>query len=296
MKIIVLGAAAGGGFPQWNAASANNRLAYANDASCPQATQCSLAISVDGTDWLLLNASPDIRQQILATPELHPRNAPRSSPIKSIILTGADIDAIAGLLSLREGQPLTVWATDFVLEVINANPLFGVLDRSLVDFRTLPTAQDFGPLQGLTARTLASPGKPPLYLEKSAGIAPIEGSSIGVRLTSAKGKTLSFMPSCAEITPDIIAAIDNTDALFFDGTLSVDDEMILSGEGRKTARRMGHVSMDQAMLALRNINARQRFFIHINNTNPALNRTSKERQTVEAAGWRIAEDGMRIEL
>lgn len=294
MKIIVLGAAAGGGFPQWNAASANNRLAFVGDASCPQSTQCSLAVSANGSDWLLLNASPDIRQQVLATPELHPTQSPRSSPIKAIILTGADIDAIAGLLSLRERQALTVWATNYVLEVINANPLFNVLDRSLVEFRTL--THDFEPLKGLMARPLASPGKPPLYLEKSGGIAPVEGSSVGLRLTSSKGRALTFMPSCAEITPGIITAIDNTDALFFDGTLSVDDEMILSGEGQKTARRMGHVSMDQAILALRNINARQRFFIHINNTNPALNRTSKERKAVEAAGWRIAEDGMRIEL
>ncbi len=296
MKIIVLGAGAGGGFPQWNAASANNRLAFVGDPSCPPATQCSLAVSSNGDDWLLLNASPDIRQQIIATTELHPRVAPRSSPIKAIILTGADIDAIIGLLSLRERQPFTLWATDYVLNVIRDNSLFNVLDRDLVRFHAVQLGQEFEPLPGLICQALPSPGKPPLYLEASHGIEPVDGSSIGVRITSAQNKALTFMPSCAEITLDVLKALEDSDAIFFDGTLCVEEEMVRTGEGQKTARRMGHVAMDHSIARLRDINVRERYFIHINNTNPTLNRNSPERKIIESAGWRIAEDGMRIEV
>lgn len=295
MKIIVLGAAAGGGFPQWNAASPNNARAFAGDPNCPRQTQASLAVSADGDNWLLLNASPDIRQQIIATPELHPRTGLRSSPIKAIVLTGADVDALTGLLTLRERQPLTIWATSYVLKVIDANPLFGVLDPGLVARKPLPMSP-IELLPGLTVEAFPAPGKPPLYLERIEGIGSAMGASIGIRLTGPNGRVLVFLPSCAEITPDIVRAVDGASVLFFDGTMYTDDEMIRSGEGQKTARRMGHVAMTDAINALRDTNVERRYFIHINNSNPVLNRTSTERKAVEAAGWRIAEDGMRIEL
>lgn len=296
MKIIVLGAAAGGGFPQWNAASTNNARAFAGDPNVPQQTQASLAVSADGADWLLLNAAPDIRQQIIATQELHPKDGLRSSPIKAVALTGADVDALTGLLTLRERQPFAVWATPYVHKVVAANPIFGALDRELVQFETIGAA--FEPLPGLRVTPFATPGKPPLYLERIEGIGPAEGASIGLRIAH-DGRSLAFVPSCAEITDDIRAAIDGADALFFDGTMYTDDEMIRSGEGQKTARRMGHVAMtgkDGAIDGLRDVKAGARYFIHINNSNPVLNHASAERRAVEAQGWRIAEDGMRIEL
>lgn len=295
MKIVVLGAAAGGGFPQWNAASPNNVRAFAGDPNFPRQTQASLAVSADGKNWLLLNASPDIRQQILVTPELHPQTALRSSPIEAVALTGADVDALTGLLTLRERQKFTVWATDYVLKVIEANALFGVLDPSVVARKPLPNTP-IELLPGLAAEVFAAPGKPPLYLERIEGIGPALGASIGLRLTDTGGKSLVFLPSCAEITPDIVRAVDGTDILFFDGTMYTDDEMIRSGEGQKTARRMGHVAMTGAIAALREAKVGQRYFIHINNSNPVLNRTSPERRAVEDTGWRIAEDGMRIAL
>jgi pyrroloquinoline quinone biosynthesis protein B len=296
MKLIVLGAAAGGGFPQWNVASPNNKRAFAGDPACTPQTQCSIAASVNGSDWVLLNASPDIRQQIQATPELQPQRAPRSSPIRAVVLTGADIDAIAGLLSLRERQAFTVWATEYVLGVLRANPVFNVLDRACVQFRTIQPSQAFEPLPGLVCRPIDTPGKPPLFMEETDGIAPVEGSSIGIELHATTGRRAIFMPSCAEVTRDTLRTIEGADALFFDGTLCVDDEMIRSGEGSKTARRMGHVAMDEAIARLRDATVGQRYFIHINNTNPVLNRASDERRVIEAAGWTIAMDGMRIEL
>jgi len=296
MKVIVLGAAAGGGFPQWNASSPNNRKAFAGEATCPPLTQCGLAVSANGHDWLLLNASPDLRQQIIATPELHPREGLRSSPIKTVVLTGADVDALTGLLTLRERQAFTIWATSYVHRVIAANPIFGVLDRSLVRFETIVLDQAFEPLPGLTCKAFAAPGKPPLYLEQIEGIGPAEGASIGLRIAGKAGKALVFLPSCAEVTPAIKSSATGAGALFFDGTMFTDDEMIRSGEGTKTARRMGHVAMSDAIQSLREIKAGARYFMHINNSNPVLDRASPERKAIEAAGWHVAEDGMRIEL
>lgn len=293
MKVIVLGAAAGGGFPQWNAASTLNRQAFAGAPDTPRSTQTSLAVSANGDDWVLLNASPDIREQIVATHELHPKTAPRSSPIKAVLLTGADVDALTGLLTLRERQPFTLWATAYVHRVIEANPIFDVLDRAVVTRQTIAD-HAFAPVPGLTVTTIATPGKPPLYLERIEGIGATEGASIGLRITDAKAKSLAFIPSCAELTPAIIDAASKADLLFFDGTMFTDDEMIRSGEGQKTAARMGHVAMSDVMRAIPG--AKGRHFIHINNSNPALNRAAPERKTIEAAGWHVAEDGMRIEV
>jgi pyrroloquinoline quinone biosynthesis protein B len=295
MKVIVLGAAAGGGFPQWNVNSASNRQAFAGDPNHSRLTQCSLAVSANGDDWLLLNASPDIRQQILTTPELHPREVLRSSPIKAVVVSGADVDALTGLLTMRERQSFSLWATGYVHRVIAANSIFAVLDPSIVRFETIG-GHTFEPLPGLECTTFSAPGKPPLYLEKTEGIGPTDGASVGLRISDKSGKSLIFLPSCAEITTEIKSIVTGADALFFDGTMYTDDEMIRSGEGTKTARRMGHVAMTDAIRELHEINAGERYFIHINNSNPVLNRTSPERKAVEAAGWRIAEDGMRIEL
>jgi pyrroloquinoline quinone biosynthesis protein B len=299
MKVIVLGAAAGGGFPQWNANSTQNRRAFAGDANFPQSTQCSLAVSANGDDWLLLNASPDLRQQIIATSELHPRDGVRSSPIKSVVLTGADVDAIAGLLTMREHQSFSVWASDYVMGAIEANSVFGVLDRHVVRLERIGADGLFDPIPGLRCRTFATPGKPPLYLEHAHGIGPADGASFGLRITDDTDRSLVFLPSCAEITPHVLDAIEGTTALFFDGTTYTDDEMIRSGEGQKTARRMGHLPMTGpggTIEALREIKAVARYFIHINNSNPVLDAASPERKAIEAAGWRIAEDGLRIEL
>jgi pyrroloquinoline quinone biosynthesis protein B len=300
MKVIVLGAAAGGGFPQWNAASANNAKAFAGDPDVPRLTQCGLAVSANGEDWLLLNASPDIRQQIIATPELHPRTGMRSSPIKAVILTGADVDAFGGLLILRERQPFDLWASGYVLDAISRNPIFNVLAADTVTRREIPLGAPFSPAPNLTAYAYDLAGKPPLYLEAEQGLAPRPGANVAVYLRdTATAGTLAFVPSCAEITP-AIERVAAANAIFFDGTMFADDEMIRSGEGTKTSRRMGHLPMSGSDGSIERL-ARHRagmenYFIHVNNSNPVLNRVSPERKAIENAGWRIAEDGMRIEL
>ena len=300
MKVIVLGAAAGGGFPQWNANSTMNRRAFAGDVALPRQTQCCVAVSPgDDDDWLLLNCSPDIRQQIIETKEVQPYEELRSSPIKSVVLTNADVDAVAGLLSLRERQHLSIWSSDYILGAVEANPIFGVLDRGIVRLERIGAHGKFDPVPGLECETFTVPGKPPLYLERAHGLGAVSGATLGVRITDNAGKTVVFIPSCAEISPEVTRAIDGADLLFFDGTMFTDDEMIASGEGEKTSRRMGHIPMSGrggSLESLSKIKATARYFIHINNSNPVLDHASKERHTVEAAGWKIAQDGMRIEL
>jgi pyrroloquinoline quinone biosynthesis protein B len=300
MKIIVLGAAAGGGFPQWNANSALNRQAFAGDPNHLSLTQCSLAISTNGDDWVLLNASPDIRQQVIDTPELHPREGLRSSPIKAVILTGADVDAFGGLLILRERQAFDVWATRYVLDAMARNPIFNVLASNVVSRREIQHGKAFTPVPGITAHAYDLGGKPPLYLEASDGLASRPGANLALHLrdTNSNG-TLAFIPSCAEISAGVEKAA-TAEALFFDGTMYTDDEMISSGEGKKTARRMGHMPMHGPEGSIEHFSGRRtgmgNYFIHINNSNPILNRASPERMTIENAGWQIAEDGMEIEL
>src|SRR6185312_14641697 len=163
LTAIVLGAAAGGGFPQWNCRCRVCRLAWAGDARVKPRTQASLAVSADGEGWLLLNASPDLRAQLQATPALHPRGEPRGSPIAGIVLTGGEVDQTAGLLHLREREPFTLFATAETLVTIAANPIFGVLAADVVRRRVTALGEAFTPVRGLSAELFTVPGKLPLY-------------------------------------------------------------------------------------------------------------------------------------
>jgi pyrroloquinoline quinone biosynthesis protein B len=306
LRAIVLGAAAGGGFPQWNSAGLGCLRARAGDPAAPARSQASLAVSADGLRWAVLNAAPDLRAQIAATPALHPRPGTiRNSPIAAVVLTGAEVDTIAGLLTLRERQPFALYAGAAALGTLDANPIFNVLDRSLVPRRDLPLGQPLAlsdaacdPL-GLTLEAFAVPGKVPLFEE--AGTDPgraDDGASIGLALSAGGGRLL-FIPGCAAMTPALAARIAGADTLLFDGTLFRDDEMIRAGAGPKTGARMGHMSIDGpggAMAALRDTPVRRKVFIHINNTNPVLLADSPERAQVAAAGWEVAYDGMEIAI
>ena len=296
LTAIVLGAAAGGGFPQWNCNCAVCRLAWAGDPRVRARSQASLAVRIDGEEWLILNASPDLRTQILANPALHPRTDLRASPIKAVLLTGAEIDQTAGLLTLRERQPFTLNATAATFAALAENPMFGVLDPRVVKRRAVTPGETlvFG---DVGAEIFTVPGKVPLFLER--GEPQIEETSvnIGVELTS-DGKRMIFMPGAAAITPAIRRRLERADVILFDGTLFTDDEMIASGTGSKTGRRMGHMPIDReggSLEALAGLSAR-RIYIHINNTNPILIDGSPERRRVEEAGFEIAEDGMEIVL
>lgn len=300
MKIIVVGAAAGGGFPQWNSNAPGCRRARAGDPAAVSRTQTSIAVSRDGDRWFLLNASPDLRQQINDTPALHPRCGLRHSPIAGVVLTGGDVDAVAGLLTMRERQPFAVHATARTHAVLQANPIFEVLARDLVERCVQPLDRIFPLDERLTARFFAVPGKVPLYLERGAEPPPIvtDDTTVGIEII-ADDRRLLFIPGCAAMTPELAARIGGAELLFFDGTLWRDDEMIAAGLGAKTGARMGHMSLsgpNGTLAAFRAIAVGRKVLIHINNSNPVLLADSPERAEAEAAGWTIAHDGLVLAI
>lgn len=300
MRLLVLGSGAGGGLPQWNALNENGRAAFGRDPLVPFRSQCSLAFSLDGEAWAVLNAAPDLRQQIIDNPALHPRVAPRSSPIKAVLLTGGEIDQVAGLLCLRERQAFDVWASTPTLAALAMNPIFEALSSDTVTRRAVTPGTAFEPLPGLSVTPLDLPGKAPLYLERTRpDPSQSEPGDCLAFVLEAKGRRAVFAPGCKAMTAELAAACADADAVFFDGTLYDDAEMIRTGEGSKTGRRMGHMPMTgdgSAVEAFAALNAKRKFFIHINNTNPVARRDAPERAQLAAAGWEIAEDGMELTL
>jgi pyrroloquinoline quinone biosynthesis protein B len=307
MFIRVLGSAAGGGLPQWNCNCQNCASARETTSSVKPRTQSSVAVSSDGLTWALLNASPDLLQQIAATPPLRPRpnHGLRHSPIAAVVLTSADIDHVAGLLNLREGQPFSICASARVLTALASNPIFNVLDPARIERTPVQLGEPIIPesLDGLGIEPFAVPGKVALWLEDlQAGpdLGTAEGDNIGLKVSElATGRFFYFVPCCARVDRPLAGRLSGAPLVLFDGTMFSDDEMIASGLSKKTGRRMGHVSMsgpEGSLAALRNLGIGRRIFVHINNSNLVLRPGSAERATVEAAGWEIAEDGMEIQL
>lgn len=294
LRTRILGAAAGGGLPQWNCGCRNCRLA--RSGAIAALTQSSLAVSGNGRDWAVLNASPDIRVQLAAAPPLAPSGL-REVPLKAVLVTNGDIDHVAGLLTLREAQPFTLFATPGIHAVLAANPVFAALDPALVVRAEVALGQPFELVAGVTATLFAVPGKVPLYMEGAVVETRLVGDqTVGVRLESG-GARAFYIPGCAALPPDLAARIDGADLLFFDGTLWRDDEMIRLGLGAKTGARMGHMSMsgpEGSLAAFAPLKVGRKVFVHMNNTNPVLDPASPERAEAGAAGWIIGEDGMEI--
>jgi pyrroloquinoline quinone biosynthesis protein B len=308
--IKVLGSAAGGGLPQWNCNGRNSADARKGAPEVAPRTQASLAVTADGAQWVLLNAAPDLRQQINDTPELHPApdGGPRNSPIKAVALTNGDVDAVAGLLTLREGQAFTVYGTKRVLDVLASNSIFDVLDANVVKRVVMEYGAPFavdgpgGPV-GITIEAFGVPGKIPLYLEETragAGLGTQEGDSSGLKVTeTATGRHFYFIPGCAKLDDPLRARLKGAPLLFFDGTLYTNDEMIAQGLLNKTGERIGHMNMSGRVGSIAQIaplGVSRKIFIHVNNSNPALRDGSPERAAVEKAGWEVAYDGMEVRV
>jgi pyrroloquinoline quinone biosynthesis protein B len=298
LTAIVLGSAAGGGFPQWNCRCQVCSLAWAGDSRVRSRTQASLAVTSDGLSWLLINASPDLREQLRRSRALHPNAGTRGSPIKAVLLTGAEIDQVAGLLSLREREPFTICATAATHATLAENSIFIALAPDVVTRKAAVPGESLAFPGGLEAQLFTVPGKVPLYLEgENPDTASETAANVGVELSAGSARML-FIPGAAAVTTAMMERIARADVVFFDGTLFRDDEMIAAGAGTKTGRRMGHMPIegaDGSIAALGGIAAR-RIFLHINNTNPILVDGSPERAYVEGKGWEIAEDGMEIVL
>lgn len=292
----ILGAAAGGGLPQWNCGCENCNLA--RRGAIPAQTQSSVAFTGNGTDWAILNASPDIREQLARTHSLHPTGL-RSLPLRSVLVTNGDIDHIAGLLTLREQQPFTLYATRDIHQVLADNPVFAVLNPAVVTRKTIALGEAVEIATGLTATLFAVPGKVPLFLEGATVETDLIGEqTVGVRL-QANGKDAYYIPGCAAFPADLRDRLSGAAAVFFDGTLWQDDEMVVAGLSQKTGKRMGHISMsgdDGSMAAFAEMDVGHRIYVHINNTNPVLRPDSAERRIAQNAGWTIASDGMEIDI
>jgi pyrroloquinoline quinone biosynthesis protein B len=309
MQVKILGSAAGGGFPQWNCACPNCRTLRAGTFHGKARTQTQVAISTDASSWFLLGASPDLRAQIEAAPELHPREGLRQSPIAGAVLLNADIDHVLGLLLLRELQPLCVYATESIHRALSEdNSMFAMLQRvpgqlTWKDFTPgtkFPLLDASGKDFGLRCRALSLGTHFPAYVspQRQAQLVPQESSS-GLIVESASGKSLAYMPAVPQISDTLLKEFESADVLLFDGTFWNDDELIrIQGSGQ-TALQMGHVavSCDHGSLAqLAQLKRPRRIYIHINNTNPMLNEAGPEYRQVRDAGWEIAEDGWQFEL
>jgi pyrroloquinoline quinone biosynthesis protein B len=299
LRALVLGSGAGGGVPQWNCNCRVCRLAWNGDQRVKPRTQAGLALSVDGANWLLLNASIDLRQQILATPALQPKGEGRHSPIAAVVLTNAEVDSAAGLLTLRERQPLAIFGTQATLGAIGANRMFDVVDRAVAPRRVVRLGETFEPLPGLRLELFAVPGKVPLWLEEGKIRTDELGEGTVCVAAEAAGARVVYAPGCAHVTEDLDARVADADVLFFDGTLFADDEMIVNGLGDKTGRRMGHMPVagpGGTLEAFARHKHARRILIHINNSNPILIEGSAQEAKVKAAGWEVAFDGMEIGL
>ena len=308
LRVVVLGAAAGGGVPQWNCGCSVCLLARSGQPQL-QSSQASIAVSADGDHWFLVNASPDLRQQLIVTPQLHPAAGKlRHSPIAGVILTNGEIDAVAGLLSMREGWPFTIYAHQRVLSILASNSIFNVLSEKNVTRQPIEVDKAFEPAlpdgspSGIEILPFAVPGKGAWYLEGKAHPAGAsgEGDTLGLRIADkSSGKHFYFLAACAHVTDDLKSRIQGASAIFFDGTVWRDDELIVAGLGNKTGQGMGHIAMSGktgAIESLDGLDIDRKMFLHINNSNPVWLRYSAERKAVEHAGWQIPADGTGFTL
>jgi pyrroloquinoline quinone biosynthesis protein B len=304
LQLRVLGSAAGGGLPQWNCGCPNCTDVRSGDPSLAPRTQASAAISGDGQQWFLLNASPDVRAQIESFPALHPRRL-RDTPIGGIVLNNGDVDACLGLFILREDQPLIVHASEAVERGLREhNALTRTLERrpGHLVWRRL-RAGERAPLDGaagpsgLTIEPVAVPGTVPLHLKGLA--APSPDDNLAFVLRDDHGRGVLYAPTAAALTPELDAAAHSVDAIVFDGTFFRDDELTSHGLTTRTARDMAHWPLSGPEGSLRwlaGLPCRRKLLTHINNTNPILRASSPERAAVIAAGVEVAHDGLEVAL
>jgi pyrroloquinoline quinone biosynthesis protein B len=316
MRVKILGSAAGGAFPQWNCACVNCRALRAGTFHGKARTQSQVAVSQDNREWLLLGASPDLRAQIEATPELHPRNGVRQSPIAGAVLANADLDHVLGLLLLRELQPLRIHATSSIRRILREdNSVFAMLHRradqiSWADFapgKAFPLCNPEGKDSGLQCRAVSLGTHFPAYVtaRRQAQLDPAE-ASLGLIIQFPSGKRVAYMPAVPQLDDALLKELDSADVLLFDGTFWSDDELQrVQGGGPgvqtavQTARQMGHIpvsSSEGSLRRLAGLSRPRKIYIHINNTNPMLDEAGREYRQVRESGWEVAEDGWQFDL
>ena len=313
MRVKILGSAAGGGFPQWNCACENCRAVRAGTFRGQARSQAQVVVSagIEGSEqsWFLLGASPDLRGQIEATPELRPRAGVRQSPIAGAVLANADVDQVLGLLLLRELQPLRVHATSSIRRILaEDNSMFAMLQRvpgqlTWSDFApgaSFPLCDSAGKESGLRCLAISLGAHYPAYVSAQRRAELVSGeASLGLMVESAAGARLAYMPAVPQIDEALLKDFESADVLLFDGTFWSDDELIRVQGSGQTARQMGHVpvsSPEGSLSKLAGLRRPRKIYVHINNTNPMLNQAGPEYRQVRESGWEIAEDGCEIVL
>ncbi len=304
MHIQILGSAAGGGFPQWNCNCRNCAGLRAGTLNAEARTQSSIALSDDGVNWVLCNASPDIRAQIEAFPALQPARRLRDTAIAAVLLMDSQIDHVTGLLTLREGCPHSVWCTEMVHQDLTSGfPLFTMLQHWNGGLAWNPIALDGEPFSipacpGLRFTAIALRSSAPPYSPHRGN--PHPGDNIGLFVEDLRtGGSLFYAPGLGQVDEALLGWMRRADCLLVDGTLWRDDEMRLCEVGDKLGSEMGHLpqSGPGGMLeVLDGLQDKRRVLIHINNTNPILDADSAERAELDARGIEVARDGMAIRL
>jgi pyrroloquinoline quinone biosynthesis protein B len=309
MRVKILGSGAGGGFPQWNCGCSNCNGLRAAKLHGSARTQTQIAFSVNSKAWFLLNASPDLRTQILATPELAPPEGSRQSPITGVFLPSADVDSIMGLLHLREFTPFRIFATPAVQQIVREeNTIFRVLDRAMppvqwlgISMRPQFARVDSDPREDSSFRCSAVPlgGSYPDYVSDALrGSLPADQAVVGLLVEQGE-KRLFFAPSLPGRNQEWKKLAESSDLVFLDGTFWSDDELSRAAGSGKTARAIGHLPLsgtDGLLQQFSGTGRGRRVLIHINNTNPILDEESTEYHQVREMGWEIAHDGMEFAL
>lgn len=302
MEIRVLGSGAGGGFPQWNCNCDNCAGYRSGEIRARPRTQSSIAVSANGVDWLLINASPDISRQLLDWPAGQPCRHKRDTAIKAVMLMDSQIDHTTGLLSLREGEALPLYCSSQVRDDLNngfpLQPMLSFycsLEHRMID--PDGSAISIPEVPGISIEPIPIPGKAPPYSPHRND--PHLGDNIAVRLIdSSTNKSVFYAPGMGGHTEQVISAMRASDCLLVDGTFWREDEMQWRGVGQKPAAEMGHLPQSGAggMIELLSGFPQRKCLIHINNTNPILDEDSTERETLTAAGIEVCHDGLEIKL
>jgi pyrroloquinoline quinone biosynthesis protein B len=304
VRIKILGAAAGGGLPQWNCTCTNCSATRQNHPNIQSRTQSQLAVTADGDVWFLVNASPDLRQQLIHNPEIHPdpTKGLRNTPVAGIILTSADLDHVLGLLLMREFTPVRIYATRPVISILKKNSFFQMLDRLPGQSRWTEIEPDasFQVGGGLTCTPIALSSNLPTYISEldRFSLDPT-GATIGLILEDTQGARAAYLPALPALTDPLKELLSTCSTIFLDGTFWSDDELQKIQPGTPLARSMGHLPIDGpdgSLATLKDLINTRKIYTHINNTNPILQEQSSERRTVEDAGWEVAWDGLEITL
>ena len=304
MHIHVMGSGAGGGFPQWNCNCNNCKGVREGTVKASRRTQSSIAISSDGVDWILFNASPDIKKQMDDFPALQPAREVRDTAIKAILITDAQIDHVTGLLTLRENnKPWDIYFTEAVHDDLTTGfPVFNILGhfrginwheiKTDLESFTIPAAP------GLIFTAVPLKSEAPPYSPHRHNTVP--GDNVGIRVEDTRtGKNVFYAPGLGVVEDHVLEFMRNADVVLVDGTVWTDDEMSKEGISDKRAQEMGHINQSEDGGTISFLNSMERprkILIHINNTNPILNEESAERQVLNNAGIELAYDGMDIEL